>query len=78
MLVSPLAIFLAADFKESPVLEKFITESMSGIEIQEDLFLHGDWHKQANKLLELPPIPKNHPNGASQIADYLLNHVISR
>jgi hypothetical protein len=57
---------------ESAVLTAFIQNRMSGLKIRETEFHDGRWLSQLQRLLNLPHINRNEPNGADQIAQFVV------
>jgi UDP-N-acetylglucosamine:LPS N-acetylglucosamine transferase len=57
---------------ESALLTEFIENRMAGSEISETEFHEGSWLSQLQRLLDLPHIKRNEPNGADQIAQFML------
>lgn len=58
-------------FRESPVLAEFVERHMPGFEITADASQNGNWAGGISRLLELPRVSRQEPNGAEQIAGYL-------
>ncbi len=58
-------------FRESPVLAAFVEGHMPGFEITADVLQNGNWAGSISRLLDLPRIQRQEPNGADQIAEYL-------
>jgi hypothetical protein len=69
----PFAYVSRSGFRESPVLSNFIQTRMAGFEINGLAFQSGDWIHQIPGLLEIPRIFRGEPDGADQIAEYLIN-----
>ncbi len=57
---------------ESALLTEFIENRMAGSKISETEFHEGSWLSQLQRLLDLPHIKRNEPNGADQIAQFML------
>ena len=57
---------------ESAVLTAFIQNRMNGLKIRETEFHDGRWLSQLQRLLNLPHINRNEPNGADQIAQFVV------
>jgi hypothetical protein len=55
------------------MLAAFIESRMAGSEISEMEFQDGSWLSQLNGLLDLAHIKRNDPNGADQIAEFVLD-----
>jgi UDP-N-acetylglucosamine:LPS N-acetylglucosamine transferase len=64
-------------FRESPVLERFITKHMTGKSIEEAALYDGRWQDHIEELLSMSSKKPEHPNGADQIAAFILNHIDS-
>jgi hypothetical protein len=60
-------------FRESPVLERFINQNMTGRSISEKEFYDGDWVNYLPELLSLTSQKSSHPNGADQMAEFILD-----
>jgi UDP-N-acetylglucosamine:LPS N-acetylglucosamine transferase len=60
-------------FRESPILERFIRENMTGLPIQEREFYDGRSENTIPKLMNLASQKPNHANGADQIAEFILD-----
>lgn len=58
---------------ESELLAAFIKSRMTGSVIDENEFHDGRWLSHLKKLLDLPRITHDDPNGADQIAQFVLN-----
>jgi len=58
---------------ESAMLAAFIESRMAGSEISEMEFQDGSWLSQLNGLLDRAHIKRNDPNGADQIAEFVLD-----
>jgi len=69
----PFAYVTRPRFRESPPLAAFIQANMQGFEIGEDEFQAGAWIDHLSALLNLPRITRAQPNGADQIADFILS-----
>ena len=57
---------------ENASLAAFIKTRMTGSEIKESEFQNGSWLSQLKNLLNMPRVQRNEPNGADQIAQFLL------
>ncbi|MDM8524441.1 hypothetical protein QUF80_13820 [Desulfococcaceae bacterium HSG8] len=62
-------------FRESGVLTSFIEKQMSGLPIEEADFQDGKWVSHLEKLLSLPRLQRNEPNGSEQAAQFIYNLV---
>ncbi len=60
-------------FRESGVMERYIQAHMRGIAFGEEEFRSGAWLKRLPDLLALGRMARDAPNGAEQIADFLLS-----
>jgi hypothetical protein len=68
----PYAYIPRPHFRESPAMSGFVLEQMNGIEIAEEAFYAGSWLDVLPQLLAIPRQPPAQPNGADQIADFLI------
>ena len=68
----PYAYIPRPHFRESPAMSGFVLEQMNGIEIAEEAFYAGSWLDVLPELLSIPRQPPAQPNGADQIADFLI------
>ena len=64
-------------FPESEVMEAYIQAHMRGFRIVEDEFRSGAWLKRLPELLALGRITRSEPNGAQQVADFVLSQMNS-
>jgi len=60
-------------FHESEILSEYIETHMTGFVIDEHTFETGDWISRVSELLDLPSIRREKPNGAEEVADFILN-----
>ena len=60
-------------FRESEALAAFAQARMKGIEIPDERFENGAWLAGLPDLLALPRMRRNEPNGAAQVATFILN-----
>lgn len=60
-------------FREAGPLTEFTLSEMSSLLIPESRYASGDWLADLPTLLSMPSFQRSVPNGAGQIADYLLN-----
>lgn len=60
-------------FRESAVLAAFIDARMPGLPIETSAFENGNWLSDLEKLLSLPRIRRNEPNGSEQAAAFILD-----
>jgi len=61
------------EFPESRVLAQFIETHMSSTFIDQRIFHSGAWYEELGRLLRMPRRQPDMPNGAVQIAEYILN-----
>jgi UDP:flavonoid glycosyltransferase YjiC (YdhE family) len=59
-------------FREAKTMARFIETKMRGIEISPDAFESGRWLARLADLLALSRMERREPNGAEQIAQYIL------
>ena len=59
--------------REAPKLVEYIENEMSGLPISASDFQSGNWMGQLDHLLQMPRIKHHVPNGADQIAGFILN-----
>jgi UDP-N-acetylglucosamine:LPS N-acetylglucosamine transferase len=67
----PFGFIKRPDFRESDILSAYIEEHMSGLGIDEASFRTGKWMSSVPRLLEMPRIGRNGPNGATQVAKFI-------
>jgi len=60
-------------FRESAVMDAYIQTHMRGIAFSEDEFRSGTWLDRLPELLALDRIQRNEPNGADQVARFMLD-----
>jgi hypothetical protein len=60
-------------FRESPILEQFIRKHMNGLAVHEKDYYDGSWCSNIPELLSLPSQKPSHPNGADQIAEFIMD-----
>ncbi|GAP06522.1 UDP-N-acetylglucosamine:LPS N-acetylglucosamine transferase [Anaerolinea thermolimosa] len=70
---TPFAFIPRDHFPESVPLTNFVLERMHGIRIDPANFIHGHWIDQLATLVNSPTIKRSAPNGADQIADFILD-----
>jgi hypothetical protein len=58
-------------FRESPALVAYVQEAMHGLAIGEGQFEDGSWLALVPKLLALPRVRREGPNGAAQVAGFV-------
>jgi UDP:flavonoid glycosyltransferase YjiC (YdhE family) len=71
----PFGYIPCANNREAAKLVTFIEDEMSGLPIRESEFQSGSWTDQLNRLLQMPRIERKVPNGADQIAGFILNYM---
>jgi hypothetical protein len=64
-------------FPESEVMEAYIQAHMRGSRIGEDEFRSGAWLQRLPELLALGRITRDEPNGAEQVAEFVLSQMNS-
>lgn len=65
-------------YRESKPLVNFIENEMMGVAIAESEFQNGTFVRHLEKLLEIPRVQRDSPNGADQIAGYLINQLVDQ
>jgi UDP:flavonoid glycosyltransferase YjiC (YdhE family) len=65
-------------YRESEPLIDFIEKNINGLAIGESEFENGMFVSQLEKLLEIPRIQRNSPNGADQIAAYITDQIMKQ
>lgn len=68
----PFGYISRPSFRESPILEQFVKRHMAGIPIHEAEYYNGRWLAHIPELLALAAQKPGHPNGADQIADFIV------
>ncbi|MGD2186088.1 MAG: glycosyltransferase family protein [Desulfobacterales bacterium] len=71
----PFGYIARSHYRESKPLVHFIENKMHGFAISESEFQSGSFIGDLEKLLEIPRVERNSPNGADQIAAYLINRL---
>jgi hypothetical protein len=69
---TPFVYIPRENFPESPPMGQFARESMGAVELSEERFFRGDWLDRLPELLARPRQKPAAPNGADQIAHFLL------
>jgi hypothetical protein len=69
----PFGYITRPKFLESEILARFIMNEMKGFSIDEREFQEGKWVTAVPELLALPRIHRNGPNGAEQVAGFVLS-----
>ena len=72
---TPYGFIPRAQFRESQAMKPFVLEQMGGIEISETSYVDGTWIDQVLALLAGRSENIDRPNGAGQIARYLLDYL---
>jgi hypothetical protein len=62
-------------FPEAAVLGRFAADRISGVALDQGELESGAWMDRLDALLTLPRRPGSGPNGADQIAEWLLTHL---
>jgi len=66
--------YLSRDgFRESPILERFIQDSMAGLRLSEKSFENGSWIESVDELLAISSPSDVSPNGAGQVARFVMD-----
>ncbi len=68
----PYAYIPRPRFREYEPMSEFVVEKMHGVEIREERFYEGEWLGMLPELLAVPRQRPNKPNGADEIAQFLL------
>ncbi len=71
----PIGYISREDFRESPVLVRFIQKSMAGLRFSEKDLANGLWVDRIGDLLALSRVAGVAPNGADQAAEFILGLV---
>jgi hypothetical protein len=69
----PFAYVPRERFRESPPLARFVQQAMRSVEMSEEQFFSGAWLDLLPGLLSYPRRPPGTPNGADQVAEFLLS-----
>jgi len=67
----PFGYVLRERFRESAVLAAYVKEHLQSFALTEAEFQSASWLSRLPDLLALPRIPREGPNGADQVADFL-------
>jgi hypothetical protein len=73
----PFGYIPCSNNREAAKLVTFIEDEMSGLPISESEFQSGNWMGQLNRLLQMPRTERKVPNGADQIAGFILDLLAS-
>lgn len=68
----PFGYVARAKFRESETLVAYIDAQMNSMRISETHFLTGDWLSTLPELLALPRLRRDGPNGAKQVAEFVM------
>ncbi|MEW6666178.1 MAG: hypothetical protein AB1512_13290 [Thermodesulfobacteriota bacterium] len=68
----PFGFIARRSFRESGKLVSFIREHLAGLAIREEGFHAGTWISRLPELLSLPRIRRHDPNGADEVARFLI------
>jgi UDP:flavonoid glycosyltransferase YjiC (YdhE family) len=74
---TPLGYIPRPEFRESAALQPFIETHMPSLSINNNDFESGKWLQSLSHLLALPRAQRTQPNGAHQIAEYLITNILS-
>jgi len=69
----PFGYVVRKRFRESEVLASFIDTHMKGLPVAENEFENASWLSRLNELFALPRLLPEGPNGAAQVARFLLS-----
>jgi hypothetical protein len=69
----PFGYILREDFREAPALAAYIEQHMPGLQIEQKRFNNGQWLTCLPQLLALPRVTRHGPNGADQVAEFVLS-----
>jgi UDP:flavonoid glycosyltransferase YjiC (YdhE family) len=68
----PFGYILREDFREAPALAAYIEQHIPGFQIEQGRFNTGQWLADLSQLLALPRATRQGPNGADQVAQFIL------
>ena len=71
----PFGYVARATCNESGPMVRFIKQQMPGLAVEESEFFTGEWMDRITELLMLPRVNRKGPNGAEQIAKFILSIV---
>lgn len=71
----PYGFIPRSQFRESPPLARYVTENMSGMEIQESAYVQGTWIDMLPDLISRPRVPIPGINGADQLAMWISQYL---
>jgi len=69
----PFGYILRKDFREAPALAAYIEQHIPGLQIEQARFNTGQWLTGLPRLLALPRAMPQGPNGADQVAQFVLS-----
>jgi UDP-N-acetylglucosamine:LPS N-acetylglucosamine transferase len=69
----PFGYILREDFREAPALAAYIEQHIPGFQIEQAPFTAGQWLACLPQLLALPRAMRQGPNGADQVAQFVLS-----
>jgi hypothetical protein len=69
----PFGYILREDFREAPALAAYIEQHMPGFKIDQERFHNGQWLTCLPQLLALPRTTRHGPNGADQVAQFVVS-----
>ena len=68
----PFCYVMRRGFREAAVLANFVDEEMHGRALSEEDFTHTRWLQLLDEMLAWPRVTFNHPNGALDVAEFLV------
>lgn len=69
----PFGYILREDFREAPALAAYIEQHIPGLQIEQARFNTGQWLASLPQLLALPRAMHQGPNGADQVAQFVMS-----
>jgi hypothetical protein len=72
---APYGFIRRPGFRESDVLAEYVLSQMDGVDVPEAAFESGEWEAFLPELLARPRRPPGRPNGADEIAAYVVDQV---
>lgn len=72
----PFGYILRSNFRESALLGEYIQQELNGFEIDEHAFKGQNWAACIPSLLKLKTPKRDRPNGADQIASFILTDIL--
>lgn len=67
----PFGYIVRPQFRESPVMARFLDEHVPGIAFDPEEFASGDWVRRLPELLAIPRVRRSEPNGATHVAAFV-------